>query len=361
MKGYVWYSFGSDTTGLKLAEALEFNSGKKTPPFSDYDVVVGWGCKPGEKYNPAVLKDLVERREIRVLNHPDNVSDSRHKLSTLKKMADAGVRVPGFTCSSEENPNLLTATLEGLEQGALDFPILGLNAYHKGYPAFCYTVDDVTRAVGSKRKDELHYFRSFCPGKEYRIFVFRDTALCAEVKVLAEDPLASCSEHLLKKLKRRADIQKVKLRATQQELGWIAEELAQDLLTGPNHLQRSVTHGWSLSPAPLEKVGDEMIMHAIWAVDAVGLDLGAVSLVWDDDVPRVTGVISAPGLSEEQTVLYASSIQEFAEAEEPRAKKAAAKAGAEEKAPKELVARLRRKLSGVSRERAKEILKTLEE
>jgi len=96
-------------------------------------------------------------------------------------------------------------------------------------------------------------------------------------------------------------------------------------------------------------------------VDAVGLDMGAVSVICGDDIARVTGVISAPGLSEERMSLYVSAIREFAKAGKPKKAAAARKTEEPQGAPQELIARLKRKLSGLSRKKAQEVLKTLEE
>lgn len=366
MDGYVWYSYGSDSTGQALAAALKAKSGKKTPNFSNYELVIGWGCKPGERYQPDVLGDLIGKRTIRVLNHVDAVHENRNKLMTFQKLQEAGVSIPGFVCNNEGENDLLKKVLTALEAGELDFPLLGLNEFHKGYPTFCYTIDDVVQDCGTRKGkgvSPIHYFRSFCPGTEFRVHVFRDEALSAEKKVLSDDPLQVFAQHLMKKMKSRAAKAEVKLRASQQEMVWIAEEVGQSLLSGPNHMQRSVTHGWSLQTTPLGEVPDQVLAQAIAAVDASGLDMGAVSVAWDDDVARVTGIISAPGLSEEQMGLYVSAIQEFAKTKKPKRSVARADptSGEDDKAPRELIARLKRIIPGLSRKKAAEVLKTLEE
>ncbi len=365
MKGYVWYSYGSDKTGPRLAEALGFKFGKKTPDFSAFDLIIGWGCKPGEKYRAKALADRIGKRGIRVLNHVDVVNGHRNKPSLFQKLHEAGINTPGFVHEPKGKRALLTKALKALEEGELDFPLLALNESHKGYPIFCYTVNDVVEACSREGRSgvtQISYLRSFCPGTEFKIHVFRDTALAAEKKVLAADPLKKLGEHLLRKVKRRASKEEIQIRATEKEIGWITEELAQDLLNSPNHMQRSVTHGWSLEVAELGEVPDHVLAQAINALDASGLDLGAVSVVCDGEVARVTGITSAPGLSEDQMGLYVSAIQEFAKAEKP--KRNVAKTGssspAEEAAPQELIARLKQKLPGVSRRNAKVVLATLE-
>lgn len=364
MNGYVWYSYGSDTTGPALADALGFKHGKKTPKFGDFDIIIGWGCKPGTKYNAAGLGELIKTGEIRVLNHPDAVHANRNKLAALGLMSEHGVSVPGFETDGNANA-LFKATLKALEDGELEFPLLGLNSHHKGYPFFCYTVEDVERAMKST-DPRVQYFRSFCPGEEFKIYVFRDTALAAEKKTLSADPQKQLAEHLRKKLQRRAKKGEAQLRATAQELGWVAEELAGQLLTGPHHMQRSVTHGWELQGTPLDQVPKTVISEAIEAIEALGLDMGAVSVTQDEKYARVTNVTSAPGLSEEQMNLYVSAIREFAKAKkakpakkEPVAREA--KAEEEDAAPRELVARLKKKMSGLTKAKAAEVLKALED
>ena len=61
LEGYVWYSAGSNESGPLLAERLGFRSGNKTPIFERFNIVVGWGCKPGTKYASGKLAKLVER------------------------------------------------------------------------------------------------------------------------------------------------------------------------------------------------------------------------------------------------------------------------------------------------------------
>lgn len=359
MNGFVWYSYGSDTTGAKLAEELGFKKGKKTPQFRQHDILLGWGCKPGEKYNSDGLGELIKTGAIRVLNHPEAVHANRDKLAAVERMDENGISVPGYAKAGGSR-NLQVAVLRALEKGEIDFPLLALNRHHKGYPIFCYTVEDITRVFESSEAKNIDYFRSFYPGEEFKIYVFRDTVLAAERKILATNPQKQLSEHLLKKLQRRAQRAEVQLQATNQELSWVAEELAGELVAGPHHMQKSVTHGWELADVPLKKVPAEVASQAINAVEAVGLDMGAVSVTQDGKNVWVTNVISAPGLSEEQMNLFVSSIREFSKAKGARKKTRAPKEVAtQEPAPKELVASLKRKIAGVTKTQAAEVLRVL--
>ena len=361
MSDFLWYSFGSDASGPKLAKALGFMCGKKTPPFADFGVVLGWGCKPGTKYDPQALTKLIEKRSVRILNHPDQINSNRNKLTSLKRMRDAGVRVPGFVNVYGRSRQHAGETIcKAIEDGILDFPILGLEHHHKGGVEFCYTAEDVVRAITEVGD---RYFRSFCPGTEYRLHTFRDRVIDAEVKVLADDPLTACATSLRRKLERKAKAQKVQLAASPEEIRWVIEALSGDLLTGPSHIQRSVNHGWSYQPFPVVDVTGPMAHAAIAALDALQLDLGAVSIVLDGDLCTVTGVTSAPTLTDERVKIYASEIKEFCKAASgagERTKVAKQKGGTEEKAPRELIATLRKRLGGLSRRKAEKVLKSLE-
>jgi hypothetical protein len=178
------------------------------------------------------------------------------------------------------------------------------------------------------------------------------------MKVLSADPVKACTETLMNKLKKRAEKQDTQLGASEQEIGWVMEELAQDLLRGPNHLRRSVSYGWALQEAKLRDVPELVVKQATCALDAVGLDVGAVSVIWDEPNARVTGVTSAPGLGDSLLTCYALGIKEFGTADK---KKAALKSEQRDAAPKELIARLKQKVTGLNKKKAEEILKALEE
>ncbi|MCI0565268.1 MAG: hypothetical protein MN733_42930, partial [Nitrososphaera sp.] len=106
-------------------------------------------------------------------------------------------------------------------------------------------------------------------------------------------------------------------------------------------------------------VPEHAVMEAITALDAAGLDLGAVSLTIDGKVARVTNITSAPGLADEHLSIYAAALREFCTAKTPKGKREAA-AKNEESVPPELLARLSRKVRGLSKAQIEEMLKTLE-
>jgi hypothetical protein len=376
MGGYVWYSGGSDVSGQKLAEAISFGHGKKTPKMEGLGVLVGWGCKAEtrERYDPEKIAAAVAAGDLRILNYPQAISEARNKLELLIRLKEAGGTVPGFVDLRSTQPAAIPGVLgEAIDQGELTLPCVGFSATHRGRPVFCWTREDLQKATEvnrSRKKDaiKIEYFRSLLQGPEYRIHVFRDEALGAEIKELAKDPVKATADSLYSRLKRRAGSGEKagELSATSEELQWVVAELSQDLLQGPSHLQKSTLHGWTMKETDMESVPVDVLGAAIFAVEAAGLDMGAVSVIFEEGSAVITNVISAPGLSETQLPLYVEAIQDFAGAEAvpEKAKKAESPATASEgtDASNEIRARLTRKIrmGKITEKQAKAALAALE-
>ncbi len=371
MSGFVWYSFGSDVTGKKLAKALNYASGKKSVDFSAHKILLSWGCKPSEKFNPQRLAQLVASRDIRVINPPAAVEANRDKIGFLKEMLSANIPTPGYVASKVGGTEaLLKRVKEGIKAGTIMFPLVGHTATHKGDPLFCHTEEDVRMAIQLMLKNtrQEHYFRSFCPGTEYRIHIFRDEALTAQCKTLNQDPLHACTKDLVTKLRKKAEKEDSGAPEVSGEvIEWMAKQMAGDLLNGSAHLQRSVKRGWTYVDSPLEQVPDDAISMSIAAMEAAQLDLGAVSTIVDGKTCRVTNIQTAPALTDTQLEVYVSAIRSFAGADVKAApsKKARSEKTApreEERAGVELISRLMRAISdGVSKNAAEGALKRLGE
>lgn len=253
-----------------------------------------------------------------------------------------------------------------VDDGSLALPCMGFNEFHKGKPVFCWTKEDLEQVVAinkSRKKDavKIHYFRSLLQGTEYRVHVFRDEALCAEVKKLSKDPVEATAKSLFGRLTKRASKHKKALSATEEELRWVVDELVSDMLQGPSHLQKSVQYGWELEPVDMGTLPPEVISTAINALDAAGLDMGAVSVVQEENSAVVTNIISAPGLDDAQLQFYTEAIEDFA-ASKPAEKKDKEATVASDDASTEIIAKLTRKvrLGKLSQEKAEELLKALE-
>jgi len=352
MSSYVWYSFGSDTTGPRLAEALGFQSGKKKPNFEDYDVVIGFGCKSKELVGqiPGVAQG-----NVRILNHPDEVEQNRDKVATLQRLAAEGISVPGMVIRNEEEmESFFEAVRQGLDEGVLAFPIIGQSHNHSGDVFFCYTLEDVQVACTSNGID---YFRSFCPGTEFRIHVLRDMAIFGQIKALSDDPAKQTRESLKSRLIKR--IKKKELGLEISGAGeWVLDQLVPELLRGPSQLLRSIDRGWTLKDINLNQIPEDVIAEAINAIEVAGLDLGAVSLVFDERVARVTNITTAPSIPDSAMPAYVGAIQEFINTG-PKSRKKIKATKIEAPSP-ELIARFTHKLREVDANTLEALLKALE-
>jgi hypothetical protein len=361
MSGFLHYSTGTDTSGSRLASVLEYDSGKKAPNFESYSVYIGWGCrKPKSSSTNNLLDDLIRKRKIKILNHPHSILENRDKVLMLEKLKNAGVERPGFFVCGEPSKGVEKAVAKAVGKGVIAFPITGHTRDHRGAPFFCFTPEDIHVAF-QEAKDtgrEIDYFRSFVPGTEYRIHVLRDSAIVGQVKTRSSDAVNACARDLRETLTKKARASKRAL-DTQTMAGgtvkWILDVLAQEMLQGSNHIQRSINRGWDLEEVSLGDLPHKITVTAVAALDAVGLDLGAVSIVYDDKRATVTNITTGPVLKEEHLDRYRLAITEFAG---NKIKKSSGKDApktkipSEEEANPELIAQLVRRLSGVSKEKA---------
>lgn len=362
MSGYIWYSFASDETGAKLAKALGFSSGKKAPNPREWEVILGWGCKPSEKYDSATIQARTQAGELRVLNSPGAIDENRNKLALLDRLRACKLPVPGFISSKGRTPaQFRQDTLTALEQGVLSFPLVLQQATHKGEPTFFNTSEELTAPLAGAMKEEaIYYIRSLCPGREYRIHVLRDTAILAQTKSLPKDPQAALVDSLLEEVNGAAAKKKMALTPHAAAVRFAIEHLAPELMKGPNQLMRSTGRGWVLEDCALQNVPENVVVTAIEALEASGLDLGAVSITADLERARVTNITSAPALSDAHIANYVAAIRSFCSSK-PAARKAAGKAAGDpnDMAPAELLALLTRKLRDLSKGQAEELLKGL--
>lgn len=142
----------------------------------------------------------------------------------------------------------------------------------------------------------------------------------------------------------------------------VCRMLAEELMSSASQLKKSTKMGWRWLDWDMDLVPAEVAALAIEAVDAAKLDMGAVSVSHVDGVARVLSITTAPALSEEQMALYVGEIQSFIQ-NDGKTKDLAAKREAKKKrlAGPELVARLYRRVKGLSAEKAEEVLQALED
>ena len=160
----------------------------------------------------------------------------------------------------------------------------------------------------------------------------------------------------------------VHLQANADELQFVVGELASDLLRGPSHLLRSIQHGWEMKPIAMGGVPADVIVAAINALDASGLDVGAVHVEDVEGSAVVNNVIAAPGLDDDQLTLYVDAIKAFsgAKVKTSARKKTSGKKDVSQKgevASTEIIAKLTRKvrMGKISQAKAEELMAAMEE
>lgn len=363
-KGYVWFSYGSDKSGPALAEAVGFESGKKTPNPEEFENIIGWGCKAGSKYERSQFRKAIASGKLRVLNSVEAVEANRNKFESLAKMEAAGVMTPGFIQVGADGVEEVS---RAVLRGSLALPLLGLTFRHKGNARYFYTMEDLASGPATQG---LEYFRTFLPGTEYRIHVLRDMVILAQRKELVKDPVEACAENLSKRLNKKCQASPELARVLTKDLRdtktlrLVLEEVAEDLVASPNQIQRSVNQGWSLVDVPLAEVPDKVKQEAIRVIDALGLDLGAVSVTMDEKDPNsraaATVVTTGPSLSDEHLQVYGQVIRDFTATSAGREEKTVQHRETEKKVPKELLAKLTSKVADLSEREARRLLKFLE-
>jgi hypothetical protein len=364
---FVWFSGSSDTTGQALAEGLGFNSGKKSPDFSSIANLVCWGARPGSKYNPELLNERIVSGGLRILNHPERVAANKDKVWMLSRLQERGVPVPGFLDISTLAPGEKFGAIQRqVDGGHLSFPLLLMSRDNQGQPAFVYTLSELETSIskwaaakGSKKKETLlDLARAYTHGVDYRVHVFRDSVIAAQVKQAADDPAASLAVSLRKKMEKKAKVEGLELPNADNTMDFAIRLLAEDLLLGPHQFQRTIGRGCEMKDTPCIGLPEEVAVAAIQALDAVELDMGAVNISWDEGAVSVTNVISYPALTEGLLGAYVAAIQEFA-SNGAVAKKEVPETPGEPAAPASLVASLTRRIKKLSKAEAEKLQETL--
>jgi hypothetical protein len=159
---------------------------------------------------------------------------------------------------------------------------------------------------------------------------------------------------LLQRLKKKApDFQ-----VSDSTLNWVLEEVTPELLQGPGQMLRSLGRGWVLQTVDAGVELPKVKALALKAMDALGLDMGAVSIEVDGETARVTSVTTAPTLDDTQMKVYAEALRKFG-ATKKETEKQIPDLEADAATP-EMLADLKRKLKGANKEQLKAISILLE-
>lgn len=196
---------------------------------------------------------------VTVLNKPEAVSRASNKLTALVKMKEAGVRVPEFTSDIE-------AAKEWIEDERIVLCRKLLRANSGRGIVIAKTLEELVPAP--------LYVKYIRKEKEYRLHVFNGQVIDFVEK------------------KRRSGF---------------------DSNPAYNKYIRSYEQGWVMTRDGVV-VGDDVKAEAIKAVNALGLDFGAVDIVINrDGLPVVLEVNTAPGIQGTTLEKYKAAIKKWVE------------------------------------------------
>lgn len=218
--------------------------------------VINWG----QGKNPNWI-DTATRRGVSILNKPAAVNVASNKLLALQALKVAGVRVPDFTTSIQDAQRWLNNYNVVMERHEL--------RGNSGDGIRIVTLHD------DEMEDNLQYaplYTKFIPKTaEFRVHVFRGEVIDY--------------------------IEKKKLTGDRRPANF-------------NKYISSINYGWVFSRTGVMDV-PEVRQLALKAVSALGLDFGAVDIVYADGLPYVLEVNTAPGLSGLTLIKYANAFRRF--------------------------------------------------
>lgn len=216
----------------------------------DYHLIVNWG-------NGAHPRWL--GRYTPILNKPDAVSVAGNKLEAFRAMQRAGVQVPDFTTNRGE--------ANGWLQEGHDVVARSVLRGHSG--------QGITIHTGNSELPQVPlYVRYMKKKSEYRVHVFRGEVI---------------------------DIQEKRKR----------QETPNEQV---NYQVRNHHNGWVFCRDGINLPSADIREQSIAAVAALGLDFGAVDVIWNDHhkTVHVLEVNTAPGLEGTTLTTYANKIKELA-------------------------------------------------
>jgi len=281
---YIYFSGATDKTGNLLAEALKIDGGRKMPA-AGKKIVIGWGAKTDKKVN---LGQAV------AINHPDLIRSNRNKLTALQIMTKAGVNIAPFISAED-----ISAELAKKKGAKISLPLIGRTNYHQGGANFftCLTRTHVaeTVAILNNKLKKKGYFQDYIDVKEeFRLHVVDGKVIYGQRKVPRSNMKEAHVTDQTDKIKRMAEKKGTTIDDATLKF---AMEYQGSKIASPDLIIKSNTRGYKFSSVKAENINKGLASECIKAVEALGLQFGAVDCVIDTDGnPWVIEVNTGPGL-----------------------------------------------------------------
>lgn len=229
--------------------------------YKEDDVIINWGC-------PERPENIVD--EAYVVNKFDTVKVASNKLSALEAMARADVSIPPFTTSKD-------IAHEWLDDGFTVVARHVLNGHGGGGIELIEDSDDMDEC------DAPLYTRYIKKKSEYRVHVAFGQVIDVTRKIL--DPALHGTD--------------VDWRIRNHDKGFIFTRISKVKDNDGNELEE------------MNVVPDSILRQAKYAVRSLGLDFGAVDIIWNDHykTPYVLEVNTAPGIADTALTRYSDAFK----------------------------------------------------
>jgi hypothetical protein len=251
------YVIGSDSA-KKLAGLLNIKQVKSNGNYIPkvYDKVIGWGNAKIPSW-----QSKANLRGVTILNKPGAVNTASNKLLALQALKASGISVPEFTTDLNTASSWLRAGYTVVERHEL-----------RGNSGAGIRIVNLNDPEMPNDIQSAPLYTKFIPKtNEFRVHVFRGEVI----------------DYIEKKKK-----------------------LAANRTETFNKYISSINCGWVFSRTDVRDI-PEVRAIAIKAVNALGLDFGAVDIVYENGMPYVLEVNTAPGLSGTTLVKYANAFRRY--------------------------------------------------
>ncbi len=251
------YKVGSESA-TDLAELLDIfrikAEGTYVPKIGHK--VINWG----NGRTPA-WATLASQRGVTILNKPTAVNIASNKLTAFQTLQAAGVAIPKFTTT-------FATAQEWLRAG---FTVVERHELRGNSGEGIRIVNNTDSDMPSDLQSAPLYTKFIAKTNEFRVHVFRGEVIdyIEKKKVLADRRPANFNKYI-----------------------------------------SSVNFGWVFSRTDVRDM-PEVRAIAIKAVAALGLDFGAVDIVYENGLPYVLEINTAPGLSGTTLVKYANTFRKY--------------------------------------------------